>query len=99
VIAKAIIDGRQAMVKPLNLPNLAGVTSAFDKLRHGIEDRAQKILSRVESVDAKADHVFAGAHEKLDAHEDGLRQIDGYLSDLDKVGNGSPEDSSESSKD
>ena len=99
VIAKALIEGKQAMAdKPkLNLPNLAGVASAFDKLRHGIEARADKMLKRVEAIDAKADTVFKSADAKLDAHDRGLGEIDHYLDALDRVGNGFTEGSSESS--
>jgi hypothetical protein len=97
IVAKAIIDGRQAMAKPVNLPNLAGVTSAFDKLRHGIEARADKMLKRVEAIDAKADTVFKNADAKLDAHDQGLGEIDHYLDALDHVGNGFTESSEGSS--
>jgi hypothetical protein len=105
VIAKAIADNREALIvptppRPLNLPNLAGVAPAFAKLRHGIEARAQKLLARVEGTDARADDVFAKADAKLDAHEHGLKAIDGFLDDLDAVvGNGAPAGSAGSSTD
>lgn len=84
---------------PLNMPNLAGVTGAFDKLRFGIEARAGKFLERVEGIDAKADTVFKKASAKLDAHEQGLHDVDGFLEKVDAaLGNAPPEDLNGSSK-
>lgn len=84
---------------PLNMPNLAGVTGAFDKMRHGIEDRAQKFMNRIEAVDARADAVFKKGDDKLDAHHESLKEVDGFLDQLDvAVGNGG-EGSQESSAD
>ncbi len=90
---------RDEMSKPpLNMPNLAGVTGAFDKLRDGIEARAAKFMNRIESVDAKATTVFKKGDDKLDAHEAGLAEVDGFLEKLDaSLGNGE-RDSDESSR-
>lgn len=74
---------------PLNMPNLAGVTGAFDKMRHGIETRAEKFMGRIEGVNARADAVFAKGDAKLDVHHEGLKEVDGFLDQLDTaLGNG-----------
>lgn len=99
-IARAIIDGKQAMAK-INMPNLAGVAGAFDKLRYGIEARAQKLIERVESeAEAKAAAVFKRAHARLDEHIDAVHDVERQLGAMDQVlGNGAPEDSPPSSGD
>lgn len=81
---------RERMSKaPLNMPNLAGVTGAFDKLRDGIEARATKFMNRIEAVDARATTVFKKGDDKLDAHDASLKEVDGFLDKLDAaLGNG-----------
>lgn len=67
---------------------LQGVAAAMDKMLHGIEDRADKFLNRVQGAEAKADTVFAKGHAKLDEREKQLGDIDGYLDAIDKASNG-----------
>lgn len=99
LIARAIINGKKAMAGKLNMPNLAGVAGAFDKLRYGIEDRAGKLMARIEAEgEAKADAIFKRAHAKLDEHLTGLDDMNEQLEALDKtLGNGAPEGSPPSS--
>jgi len=87
-IAKAIQDGKQ-MTK---LPRLAGLAGSLDKLRHGIEARADKLAQRIEATDARADATFAKATAHLDAVEGELTAAGEQFEELDKVlgGNGGP---------
>jgi hypothetical protein len=97
-IARAIIDGRKAMAK-VNMPNLAGVAGAFDKLRHGIEHEAANVLQRIEGeAQAKADAAFKRVHARLDDHIEAVHDIERQIDEMDQVlGNGAPADSPPSS--
>lgn len=97
-VAKSIQDDRAMAKLPPNMPNLAALAGAHAKLRHGIEARAAKSITKIEGVDAHADATFEKYNASIDNHDGGLVAIDDYLTDLDKqLGNGAPEGSKESS--
>ena len=78
--------------KAAMFPKLQGAASAFDKLHHALEAKAEKFLARVQSTDAKSDDVFKRAHAKIDTGDKFLDDVDEKLKALDQVGNGPPTD-------
>lgn len=80
---------------PVNLPNLAGVTSALAKLTSAIEDDARDFIEKkIPAVDAKRQALFGAggkAEKVLGQRADALQQIDSALDAVDSaLGNGGP---------
>jgi hypothetical protein len=73
----------------------------MDKLRHAIEDDADKLASRIEAADARRSVVFGASHAAMTGVERDLKEVEDYLSELERNHNGGPtsgaDDSSESS--
>lgn len=70
-------------------PKVQGIASALAKLHHNLDDRADKLLARIETVDKRGDTAFKGAHARLDQSEAALGEVDSLLADLEKT-NGGP---------
>lgn len=67
----------------IKLPNLAGITSAIDKLTSAIEDDARKLVERdVPLVEARRSEVMAKARARLGDRRDAL---EGLAKELDKL--------------
>lgn len=78
------------------LSRLASLPGAFEKLFHGLEARSEGLLNRLHGTDARADHVFAKADDRLKtvAHA-ALDGVDKYLDQLEVATNGGPLDGSD----
>jgi hypothetical protein len=87
VIAKAIIDGRQAMslIDKLNL-----VVERREDLNRSLDAGADKILERYAEVDVKAAKAFDKHHDRLDAEEKAIDATDAAIERMsNSVGNSS----------
>lgn len=69
---------------------LKSVASALDKLNHGLEDRAGKLLNRIEEADTRANNAFGRANSTLDSHEAALNDVDQIIGAIEKATNGGP---------
>jgi len=83
-------------IQPMSA-KLSAVASAMDKLNHGLDERADKLLKRIESVDGRADVAFGKAHERLDQNDTALDSVDAMIADLEKASNHAPLESSAAS--
>jgi hypothetical protein len=78
-------------------PKVQGIASALAKLHHNLDDRADKLLARIETVDRRGDTAFKGAHARLDESEAALGEVDALLADLEKTNGGPISDGSSGS--
>lgn len=78
----------------INLPNMAGIGGALDKLKFGLEARAKKFMERIEAIDTRSDAVFDRANQHVAGADRQLDQVNEYLDQVDKAtgGNGGPLD-------
>jgi hypothetical protein len=91
-------DERKARIvapKPLNLPNLRGVKSAFDKLHSEVEDHARDLVERrIPAVLAKARATLAengAADAKLAGYVGAVNEIETFIDELGgSLDNGGP---------
>ena len=77
-------------------PKVQGIASAMAKLRHNLDDRAEKLLTRIENVDKRGATAFGKAHGNLDASEASLADVEKFVADLEDS-NGAPSDGSQGS--
>jgi hypothetical protein len=78
-------------------PKLRGVRASMDKLRHALEVDAEKLTTRIESADAKRNAVFTASHGVLDGVERDLKEVEDFMSDMEKSNGGPTLDGSEES--
>lgn len=69
---------------------LDAVATAMDKMNHGLEARADKLLTRIEQVDQRADGAFGKAHKHLDEKDAGIGAVEQKIADLEKATNNGP---------
>lgn len=69
---------------------LKAVATALDKLNHGLEARADKLLARVGALEARGDAAFRGAHAKMDEHDAALGDLGAIVEQIEKATNGGP---------
>jgi hypothetical protein len=71
----------------------------MDKLRHALEQDADRLATRIETADAKREAVFEASNSVLAAVERDLKDVEEFTAEMEKS-NGGPtlDDSSESSK-
>ena len=79
-------------------PKVHGLAGALSKLHHGLDQRAEKLLQRIESANERSDAAFKAAHAKLDAADAAMADVETFIEGLEKT-NGGPSlgDSRESS--
>ena len=79
-------------------PKIRGVRASMDKLRHSLNADAEKLAARIEEADAKRVAVFDASHGAVAAVERDLKEVEDFVSELEKT-NGGPtlDDSGESS--
>ena len=80
--------------KPVT-PKLKGIAGAMAKLQHGLDDRADKLLARIESADQRSDAAFKKAHGTLDAAEAAVADVEEFVAGLEGS-NGGPLSGSDS---
>lgn len=77
-------------------PKLRGVRASMDKLRHALEHDADKLASRIEAADARRVATFEASHSAVAAVERDLKEVEEFVSDLEKSNGGPLDDSSNS---
>lgn len=75
-------------------PNLRGVAPALAKLHREFDDRAGKFLARVEATQSRGATVFAQAHQRLDAADGALNEVNALLDEVTQTNGGPSLDSS-----
>lgn len=78
-------------------PKLRGVRASMDKLRHALETDAEKLSARIEKADAKRSAVFDASHGVLTSVERDLKEVEDFVSDMEKSNGGPQLDDSEES--
>lgn len=63
-------------------PKLQGVASSLAKLRHGLEQRADGLLQRIELADSRGAAAFDAAHGQLDAAERHIAEVEAFNREL-----------------
>lgn len=69
-------------------PALRGVPAALDKLRHKLDAEAEKLANRIEGANVRSDNAFAKSHKILDSADEGLKEIEQYVTDLERSNSG-----------
>jgi hypothetical protein len=90
--AKTQRDGfpeRHRNGEPSVTPNVRGVASAMDKLRHELDDMAGKLLARVEETGKRGVAAFEKAHERLSASDSELKEVEDLVAGMEQS-NGGP---------
>jgi hypothetical protein len=77
-------------------PKLAGIASAMAKLNHNLDDRADKLLTRIASADARGAAAFEKAHATIDTAEAAVADVEAFVKSLEGS-NGAPKNSDGSS--
>ncbi len=79
----------------LMLPAVRGLASSLAKLKSAVEDDAKRLQSRIDTAAVRADRAFQGSHGALDALEGGVKEVEDFISGLERSNGGDPLDSSE----
>lgn len=74
-------------------PKLAGIAGAMAKLNHSLDDRAEKLLARIDAADARGAAAFGKAHATLDAAEAAVADVETFVASLEGGSNGAPKNS------
>lgn len=75
-------------------PKLRGVHGSLAKLRHALEEDADKLATRIETADTRRQNVFAASHGAVANVERDLREVEQFLNEMDKTNGGDPLDAS-----
>jgi len=78
-------------------PKLRGIAGAMAKLNHGLEARAEKLLTRIGDAETRGEATFATAHRQIDEAEAALADVDKFMSDLAGANGGPTLDGSQES--
>lgn len=70
-------------------PKLRSIAPAMAKLNHALDDRADKLLKRIDATEGHSSESFASAHKELDAADQALADVDSLITSL-KGTNGGP---------
>lgn len=80
-------------------PKLQGLAKAMAMLEHNLEDGACKLLTKIESVEARGVAAITKGHKKIDGKAALVDEIESYVTALEGSNGGDPlDDSSESSE-
>jgi hypothetical protein len=85
---------RFEIVRNYRMGKVQGVASAMAKLQHKLDDRAEKLLKRVEAADVRGDAAFEKAHKKLDGDEQAVADVEQFIASLEGSNGGDPLDDS-----
>ncbi len=77
-------------------PKLAGIASAFQLLKHNLENDADALARRIAAADARRQSVVSGSHGALNAVDNNMKDIEDFLGALEGV-NGAPGNESSAS--
>ncbi|WLA80287.1 hypothetical protein [Bradyrhizobium elkanii] len=85
---------RYEIVRNYRMGKVQGVASAMAKLQHKLDDRAEKLLKRVEAAAVRGDAAFEKAHKKLDGDEQAVADVEQFIASLEGSNGGDPLDDS-----
>lgn len=69
---------------------LQGLAQRADKLFFRMEGHADKFGARLDAMETRGDKVFARSHAALDERESHLKDIEGFVNELERATNGGP---------
>jgi hypothetical protein len=69
---------------------LQGIGQKLKKLKHDAELDANKLGQRIDAVAARKDAAITGANKAVDGQETDIKDIEDFVTDIEKATNGPP---------